>query len=40
MLLNVEPVGQRAERGLQGGQRAYQRMLAFNSPTSSSGLAC
>jgi len=29
MLLIVEPVGQRAERGLAGGQVAYQQMLDF-----------
>lgn len=29
MLLIVEPVGQRAERGLQAGQQAYQQMLDF-----------
>ena len=27
LLLIVEPVGQRAERGLEGGQAAYQAML-------------
>jgi hypothetical protein len=29
MLLIVEPVGQRAERGLEAGQVLYQRMLDF-----------
>jgi hypothetical protein len=29
MLLIVEPPGQRAERGLAGGQAAYARMLEF-----------
>jgi hypothetical protein len=29
MLMIVEPRGQRAERGLEGGQRAYAEMLAF-----------
>lgn len=29
MLLIIEPVGQREERGLEGGQAAYQQMLDF-----------
>ncbi len=29
MLLIVEPVGQRAERGAAGGEAAYQRMLDY-----------
>lgn len=29
MLLIMEPLGQRAERGLAGGQEAYARMLQF-----------
>ena len=29
MLLIVEPLGQRAERGLAGGKDAYTRMVAF-----------
>jgi hypothetical protein len=29
MLLIVEPPGQRAERGLEGGQAAYQQMLDY-----------
>lgn len=29
MLLIVEPVGQRAERGLEGGREAYAQMMAF-----------
>lgn len=29
MLLIVEPVGQRRERGLESGQAVYQRMLDF-----------
>jgi len=30
MLLIVEPVGQREERGLESGRAVYQRMLDFN----------
>ena len=30
MLLIVEPVGQRQERGLEDGRAVYQRMLDFN----------
>lgn len=29
MLLIIEPVGQREERGLEGGQAAYQQMLDY-----------
>ncbi|MDO9073785.1 MAG: YciI family protein [Rubrivivax sp.] len=29
MLLIIEPVGQREERGVEGGQALYQRMLDF-----------
>lgn len=29
LLLIVEPLGQRAERGLEGGREAYQRMAEF-----------
>ncbi len=29
MLLIVEPIGQREQRGLEGGQVAYQQMLDF-----------
>ena len=29
MLLIVEPLGQREERGVEGGQLAYQQMLDF-----------
>ena len=29
MLMMVEPVGQRAERGVEAGQVVYERMLAF-----------
>ena len=38
MLLIVEPVGQRAERGRQGGEVAYQRMLAFAGELQDAGL--
>lgn len=30
MLLIVEPIGQREERGVEGGQLAYQQMLDFS----------
>jgi hypothetical protein len=38
MLLIVEPVGQRAERGLEGGREAYQRMLDFTDALRSRGV--
>ena len=31
MLLIIEPVGQRRERGLEGGREAYAQMLQFTS---------
>ena len=34
MLLIVEPPGQRAERGLEGGKQAYAQMQAFAAATS------
>ena len=39
MLLIVEPVGQRAERGLEGGQEAYETMLGFTAELKAAGRA-
>jgi hypothetical protein len=38
MLLIMEPHGQRAERGLAGGQEAYARMLQFGEGLKARGL--
>jgi hypothetical protein len=38
MLLIVEPVGQREERGLEGGQQAYARMLEFTASLQARGV--
>ena len=38
MLLIVEPLGQRAERGLAGGKDAYTRMVAFGEELAQAGL--
>lgn len=38
MLLIMEPLGQRAERGLAGGQEAYARMLRFGEGLKARGL--
>ncbi|MEO3691011.1 YciI family protein [Roseateles paludis] len=38
MLLIVEPLGQRAERGLEGGKDAYARMVAFSEELAQAGL--
>ena len=38
MLLIMEPHGQRAERGLEGGQEAYARMLRFGDGLKARGL--
>jgi len=38
MLLIVEPVGQRAERGRPAGEQAYQRMLDFGAELQQQGL--
>jgi len=38
MLLIVEPVGQRRERGVEAGQAAYERMLGFTAELQSRGL--
>jgi len=38
MLLIMEPPGQRAERGLAGGQEAYARMLRFGDGLKARGL--
>ena len=38
MLLIVEPLGQREERGVEGGQVAYQQMLDFTGELSRSGV--
>lgn len=38
MLLIVEPLGQRAERGRAGGELAYQRMLDFATELQAEGL--
>ena len=38
MLLIVEPLGQRAERGRVAGEAAYQRMLDFAAELQDSGL--
>jgi hypothetical protein len=38
MLLIVEPLGQREERGLEGGQVAYQQMLDFTDELSQAGV--
>ncbi|MBT9510769.1 MAG: dehydrogenase [Acidovorax sp.] len=38
MLLIMEPHGQRAERGLAGGQEAYARMLRFGEGLKARGL--
>ncbi|MET0518834.1 MAG: YciI family protein [Burkholderiaceae bacterium] len=38
MLLIVEPVGQRAERGVEAGQQVYQRMLDFGADLQARGL--
>lgn len=38
MLLIVEPVGQRAERGEVAGQAVYQRMLEFTEELKSAGV--
>ncbi len=38
MLLIVEPLGQREERGLEGGQAAYQQMLDFTDELRSAGV--
>jgi hypothetical protein len=38
MLLIVEPVGQRAERGLEGGQKAYETMLGFTAELKAAGV--
>ena len=38
MLLIVEPLGQREERGVEGGQVAYQQMLAFTDELKSAGV--
>jgi hypothetical protein len=38
MLLIVEPVGQRTERGLEGGQKAYETMLGFTAELKAAGM--
>ena len=38
MLLIVEPIGQRAERGREAGEAAYQRMLDFTAELQATGL--
>lgn len=38
MLLIVEPLGQRAERGRDAGEVAYQRMLDFSAELQAAGL--
>ncbi len=38
MLLIVEPLGQRAERGLPAGEQLYQRMLEFTADLQDRGL--
>jgi hypothetical protein len=38
MLLIVEPVGQRAERGLEAGREAYDSMLGFTAELQSEGV--
>ena len=38
MLLIMEPTGQRAERGLAGGQQAYARMVQFGDGLKARGL--
>ena len=38
MLLIVEPTGQRADRGLEGGQAAYARMLEYTQELNSAGV--
>lgn len=38
MLLIVEPLGQRADRGRTGGEAAYQRMLDFAAELQAEGL--
>lgn len=38
MLLIVEPTGQRAERGLEGGQEAYAQMQRFGADLQAKGL--
>ena len=38
MLLIVEPVGQRRERGLEAGQQVYQQMLDYSAELQSAGV--
>ncbi len=38
MLLIVEPLGQRAERGREAGEQVYQRMLDFTAEVQAAGL--
>lgn len=38
MLLIVEPVGQRAERGVEAGQALYDRMLGFTGELKQAGV--
>ena len=38
MLLIVEPVGQRAERGAEAGQQLYERMLGFTGELKQAGV--
>jgi hypothetical protein len=38
MLLIVEPLGQRAERGREAGEAVYQRMVDFSAELQASGL--
>lgn len=38
MLFIVEPPGQRQERGLEGGQQAYQQMLGYTEELRSAGV--
>jgi hypothetical protein len=38
MLLIVEPVGQRAERGVEAGQQLYERMLGFTQELKDAGV--
>ena len=38
MLLIVEPVGQRAERGVEAGQKLYEKMLGFTDELKQAGV--
>jgi hypothetical protein len=38
MLLIVEPLGQRAERGREAGEQVYQRMLDYSAELEAAGL--